>query len=90
MYFLETEVTNGKDRKNYKCNEETDYFNRAGHNCYDDNSNVITTILIGIVLIVLIYLLGYLLPKKIKKHRNEKKEKEKNQLGENITENNTK
>lgn len=71
MYILETTVNNAKLRKNYKCNEETDYFNRAGHNCYDDNSNIISTILIGLAIIVVVYLI-YFIVKKIRKKRKEK------------------
>lgn len=69
--FILKELNNAKLRKNYKCNETTDYFNRAGHNCYDDNNNIINTILIGIGLIVIFYLL-FLLITKIKKRKKEK------------------
>lgn len=65
---------NAELRKNYNCKEEGDYFNRAGHACYDDSSYMVYTILIGIVVIVAIYLLGYRLPKKIKQIRKKKLE----------------
>ena len=67
-------MENEKLRKNYNCNEEVDYYNRAGHNCYDDNSNIITTILIGLAVIVVIYLIFFLI-KLIKKKRKEKLDK---------------
>ena len=67
MFVLE-EINNRELRKSYKCNENTDYYNRAGHDCYSDDSSMITTILIGLAVIVLGYLLLYRVPKRIKKH----------------------
>ena len=76
-------MDNARLRKNYKCNEEVDYYNRVGHNCYDDNSSIITTILIGIAVIAFIYLIFFLIKilKKKRKKKLEEKELEENTEG---------
>lgn len=62
-------MSNAELRKNYKCNEETDYFNRAGHDCYNNDGSMVETILISLVVIAIIYLIIYF----IKKRRAKKK-----------------
>ena len=60
-------MNNAKLRKNYKCTEGTDYYSRAGHDCYyEDNSVVIVTLIVLIVIIIIFIVIHYIKKKRRK------------------------
>ena len=62
-------MDNAKLRKNYKCTEGTDYYSRAGHDCYyEDNSGVIVALIVLIVVVITFIVIRYIRKKRKKKN----------------------
>lgn len=72
-------MNNKEIRTKYNCKETTDYFDRLGHGCYDETDIMITTLIIGLIVILVLYIFFNIIPKRVvpkikkrKKKRNKK------------------